>query len=191
MVVLDRLMLRHTRMIVPYLLTAIATSVLTVVVVLIARPVPGIALLDVHEMDGVAPRGGVLDLVTQAKRPPGCFPTVTRWLWRVDPLGDGVDDLEWVQLLGAPDSPPIDAPGLPSPTNRDNRVRRYRLPIQLPPQVEEGEWHYLGIAIDHCDNSTLARRTPDFVITVTKSDAKTPAMVLTPPGPVTLLPSVK
>ena len=139
-----------------------------------------VRIVDLHELDGVAVRGGVLDLIATIDQQRLCTTSVRRWLWRPDPELPGA--VEWVYLPDVPFKPPIVA-------GQD----RYRLRIPVPAWVEQGDWHYLGEPDDQCSPFAAwfktQRLSPDVMVHIANPSAANPAEIVSPPGAVTVVPS--
>ena len=89
-----------------------------------------------HEADGVAIRGGTLDLVANMVRHRTCPADTQRWLWRTRVI-DGKAGTQWMPLP-ATVMPTLAADG---PT---------MLTIPLPFQVESGDWKYRAVTTERC-----------------------------------------
>ncbi|MGI4945125.1 MAG: hypothetical protein ACRYHQ_31950 [Janthinobacterium lividum] len=144
---------------------------------------PAVIVEDLHELDGVAVRGGAIDLMARIDHQRQCTTNIARWLWRWRDDGAGHRVQQWI-ALGDPISPPVPL--------GDNI--RYILTIPLPPSVEPGEWYYRGSAVDNCAFlpglwAAAPRVSSDKPIVVTNPTPTAPAPVSTPLGPVMLLPS--
>ena len=146
-----------------------------------SQPAPA-RVIDLQELDGVAVRGGVLDLKATVDQKRTCKTSVQRWLWRLDPLDD--NGVEYAPLPDAPFKPPLTI-------GRD----RYRLRVPVPTYVEDGDWHYLGVPDDVCSPFAIwrwfwpERQSPDVIIHIENPTTGNPAEVVTPPGVVTMVPS--
>ena len=146
-----------------------------------SQPSPA-RIVDVHELDNVAVRGGVLDLKATIDQRRPCVTSVQRWLWRPDPLDAG--GIEYAPLPEAPFKPPLTV-------GRD----RYRLRIPVPAYVEDGDWHYLGVPEDACSPFAIwrwfwpGRQSPDVIVHIENPTPGRPAEVVTPPGAVTIVPT--
>ena len=147
---------------------------------LAAQPSPA-RIVDLRELDGVAVRGGVLDLKATVDQKRACSTSVQRWLWRPDPLDPG--GIEYASLPDAPYKPPLTI-------GRD----RYRLRVPVPAYVEDGDWHYVGVPDEACSPFAFwrwfwpARQSPDVIIHIENPTTAKPAEVVTPPGVVTMVP---
>jgi hypothetical protein len=151
---------------------------------------PAVVVTDLSEEDGVAIRGGMLDLHGVVQRSRICPVRVERWLWQPVLDADGTPQLgrdgkprtRWVGL-DHDASPPL-------PVGQED----YIVEIPVPPQVEPGLWYYRGRAQEQC--SWLARvaglklrDTHDVPVRIENPSAAEPATAVIPPAPVELVPA--
>jgi len=120
---------------------------------------PPLVLYDVHEADGVALRGGWMDLDISLTRHRLCDAHVERWLWQ-----DVNGVRRWVPLL------PVANP--PTPIGVETT---YRLSLPVPVNIPSGQWHYFSRTRDECASPlSLARET-------VRDSGDVPVLILDPP----------
>lgn len=141
----------------------------------LTRPV--VAIQDIKEADGVAIRGGWLELAVTSISQRDCYTHVERWFWRPK-AGGNPGDRDWVQLPGTGRPPPV--------VGVESRVTIY---IPIPGNIPAGDWHYFSRSRDECTSAfslaSAPRDSPDILVTITDPP------VNVPPGPVTITPSIK
>ncbi len=93
---------------------------------------------EVHEIDGIAPRNGHLELYVDMDRNRDCPAETSRWLWTwVDHDGERIK--QFYPLVNT------------TTTLSDiGRNQRFILSIPVPPGVWPGEWFYWSKTIEHC-----------------------------------------
>lgn len=139
---------------------------------------PPLVLRGVHEVDGVAVRGGWLDLDFRLLRTRVCDAKVERWLWQ--PLRDDPDGRRWVQL-----------PESANPPTETGVEAHYVLSLPIPGNVPAGDWNYFSRTRDDCWFSLMqpkVRDSGDIPVHVVNPSAGAPAQVVAPPGPVIIMP---
>ena len=106
--------------------------------VLAISEAPPVTVRDAREVDGIAHRGGRLDLLFTIDQTRDCPVTTSRYLWR----WLKVDDVLIRQFV------PLDTSSNALPLI--DEANRIVLSLQLPPELPEGEWFYWSRSIDHC-----------------------------------------
>lgn len=137
-----------------------------------------VVVRDVREVDGVAVRGGWLDLEVALVRNRLCDTRVERWLWQFQK--DGLR--RWVQL------PEVAAP--PATSLGD---AHYVLSLPIPGSIPSGKWHYVSRSRDDCGSpfsfwTPTLRDSKEIDITIADPTADHPTELVVPAMPVTLLP---
>ncbi len=140
---------------------------------------PPVVIRDLHETDGLAVRGGRLELLIAADKRREC-PTVTsRYLWRwVPDPGGGERPIPYIVSLQGP----------PVPVGDVGIGQRYVLSLALPSDIEPGDWFYRAKSMRDCGwfpaiSSTVVRETPDVpvrIVTQEEGALRMPNIVLRP-----------
>ena len=138
---------------------------------------PPAIVINIHETDGVAVRGGWLELDVTLLRTKICDARVERWLWRETPGGR-----TWVPM-----------PAVASPPTPLDVETHYRVWLPVPGNIPAGEWHYMSRTHDECQPpwslaSEVVRESADVPVTILDPPQSAPAQVVIPPGPITVLP---
>ena len=138
---------------------------------------PSIIVTSVREADGVAIRGGWMELNVTVNRTRLCKIDVDRWLWRENEQGQRV----WVPLAH-----------VASPPTELGVLTTYQVWLPVPGNIPTGKWHYLSRSRDDCTaawlSSTTVRESPDVPVLVIDPTASEPAQIVVPAGPVTMMP---
>ena len=137
-----------------------------------------VVVQDVHEVDGVAVRGGWLDLEVTLVRNRVCDTRAERWLWQDQP--DGVQ--RWVQL-----------PELATPPTIAHGSAHYVLSLPIPGAIPAGKWHYRSRVREDCGSPVnlwgpTVRDSKEVDVTITDPTQEHPAEIVSPVMPVTILP---
>lgn len=124
---------------------------------------------DIREVDGVAVRGGRLDLLVRMDRAQDCTNVTTRFLWTWTEV-EGQRVRKFVSLGSA-------TMGVLPVMGRD---QRFVLSVPLPPDLPEGEWFYRSRAVDTCFSLfqlpvSTARETPDIPVRIVARSAVPPS----------------
>ena len=124
---------------------------------------------DIREVDGVAVRGGRLDLLVRMDRAQDCVNVTTRFLWTWTEV-DGQRVRMFVSLGSA-------TMGVLPLVGKD---QRFVLSVPIPSDLPEGEWFYRSRAVDTCLGLfqipvSTARETPDIPVRIVARDAVTPS----------------
>lgn len=137
---------------------------------------PAIIVTSVQEADGIAIRGGWMELNVSITRGRLCATTVDRWLWR-----DTEKGRTWVPL-----------PLVASPPTEIGVLTSYQVWLPVPGNIPTGRWHYLSRSYDDCTASWLSAKTvresPDVPVMIIDPTAREPAQIVVPAGPVTMMP---
>lgn len=137
---------------------------------------------DVHEADGLAVRGGYIDLSFTVTRTRECPARIERWLWQW--TGEGERRIKrWVQ---------VDASGANPPINLGN-MQTYMLAVPIPGGVTAGKWHYWSRTRETCVWTSWLygeniRDSGDIPVEILEPTAQSPAQVITQSAPVLILP---
>lgn len=138
---------------------------------------PSVVILELRQAGGVAVRGGWLDMDVRLIRNHICDPKVEGWLWQWQ---DGVK--HWVAL-----------PVVPSPPVELGQQARYIVSIPVPANITPGKWNYMTRTHDGCPSMFSLR--PETVrddkvreVIINDPTSAQPTQVVTPPGPVTIMP---
>ena len=140
-----------------------------------------VALKDVHLVNSVVHRGKALVLDFTLTRSILCDSKVDRWMWTKTATGEP----HWVGLPARANPPtPL---GIPV---------RYQLALPLPAEVYAGDWFYFSRSWDECPGpfGLVYRTTRDsgnVPVTIVDPPQTAPLEIITPPGPVLLLPGAK
>lgn len=134
---------------------------------------------DVHEVDGVAVRGGWLDLEVMLTRNRVCDTRAERWLTQTQE--DGLQ--RWVQLAEVASPPTVPRGDV-----------RYVLSLPIPGNLPPGKWRYLSRIKEDCGSpislwGPTIRDSSGVDITIVNPPLDHPAEVVAPAAPVTILPS--
>ena len=140
-----------------------------------------VTLADVHLVHSVVYRGKALVLDFTLTRSILCDSKVDRWLYKFTPEGKRY----WVGLPARANPPtPLGVPV------------SYQLALPVPSEVGAGDWFYFSRSWDECPGpfGLVYRTTRDSgsvpVVIVDPTDS-VPMEIITPPGPVLLLPGAK
>jgi hypothetical protein len=99
---------------------------------------PAIEVQSLQENDGVAVRGGTIDLVATVDRTRLCESSSSRYLWRwIDWKGKRIR--QFVPISAPSGSPAVDV-----------GESQFMLSLPVPPGVEDGSWFYRSNTADHC-----------------------------------------
>ena len=135
--------------------------------VLAISEAPPVAVREAREVDGVALRGGRLDLLFTIDRTRDCPVTTSRYLWRWLKVDD-VPVRQFVPLSTSFNAPPL-----------ADEAGRIVISLQLPPELPEGEWFYGSRSVDYCGSfinflNPSIRQTPDIPVRIINNslDAK-------------------
>lgn len=116
-----------------------------------------VVITDMHEADGVAARGGMIDLVLKTQRNRFCPSETQRWIWR------------WIEIDGqkARQFVPLVVTGA-APVAGDGWVM---LSIPVPSGMQPGDWFYRSITVERCSWLPAPFRpgvwqTPDIAVKV-------------------------
>lgn len=149
---------------------------------IISIPRNPVIVTDVHETDGLAIRGGYIDLSFTITRTRDCPARIERWLWQW--ASEGEQRIKrWVQ---------VDASGANPPMTFGN-TETYVLAIPIPGGVTAGKWHYRSRTRETCPWTSWLygeniRESKDIPIEIRDPNAQSPVQVITQPAPVLILP---
>ena len=138
-----------------------------------------VTLKDVHLVNSVVYRGKALVLDFTLTRSMLCDSKVDRWLWRHDEQGDP----HWVGL-----------PARANPPTLLNVPVHYQLALPVPTEVTGGDWFYFSRSWDECPGPfglvyRTIRDSGNVAVKIVDPPQSAPMQIITPPGPVTILPS--
>ncbi len=116
-----------------------------------------VVITGMHEADGIALRGGMIDLVMTTDRSRFCPSETQRYLWRWTEI-EGEQTRQFVPLVQTA-APPGSGSG------------RVMLSIPVPLPVAPGEWFYRAITIERCSwlpapLRPYVWRTPDVAVRI-------------------------
>ena len=109
-----------------------------IAVILAIGETPPITIRAAREVDGVAVRGGRLDLLFTVDRTRDCPATTSRYLWR------------WVEVDGTSVRQFVPLGTSPSVSTLVGESNSIIISISIPPDLTEGEWFYWSSSINYC-----------------------------------------
>ena len=142
-------------------------------------PQSPVMLKDVHVVNSVVYRGRTLVLKFSIVRLILCDSKVDRWLWRYNDDGKPL----WEEIP-ASNNPP-------TPIGIDVE---YELALPVPPTVTKGRWNYFSRSWDACPGPfglvyRTVRDSGNVPVDIEDPPQSAPMQIITPPGPVVILPT--
>ena len=107
-------------------------------IILAIGETPPVTVRAAQEVDGVALRGGRLDLLFTVDRTRDCPATTSRYLWRWFEV-DGTAVRQFVPLGTSSSASTL--------VGENNRIM---ISLSLPPDLPEGDWFYWSRSINYC-----------------------------------------
>jgi hypothetical protein len=138
----------------------LAGCLLTYIVLVEAAGAP-VTIVSIHEIDGIAVRGGRIELMFDRRQSRSCPAIVDRQLWR------------WQEVEGRRVQHIVPLPSISAPITQPGATH-VLLSIEVPGSIAPGDWFYVSRTTYDCPwmvwfGSGTQTRSPDVPVTITEA----------------------